>query len=575
MSDPLIGGSLGDYHIMRLLGRGGMARVYLGYDRRLDRYAAIKVIDPGERRNPDSAERFRREAQAIARLQHPNIVIIYQFGEEEDVYYMAMAFVEGLDLFDVLAGYASHKEWMPYDDVVRVVREVGSALDYAHESGVIHRDIKPSNIMLDRAGHVVLMDFGLALSVKEGSLGETFGTPHYMAPEQVESSAKAVPQSDLYALGVVTYEMLAGRVPFLDESAMSLAMMHVQKPPPSPRAFNPDLPPALDTVLLRMLAKDPQARYQSGVEFAEALRFALDTSPTGPRRPQVGSRRLSERPVTQWVSLHLAQQRSVKMPPSPPVVQSRKKRRPSRVRRLGIYALFMGILIVGCLFGGGALLLLMRAVYGSELAPTLTSMPPPVDFTITDAPTVTPMPTETMTPTVTVTPTFTYTPEPTVTAPPLVTLTPSVTLTPDPALPTLIPDPDIVLHYDSMGGPLTLQNVSERERSLEGITFRQVQDGIAMVSFDAERWREVDQASADVGSLPEGDCFDVWLFEEGAYYDRREICDARHAYLMVNANEAFWIKSENSPTVFEVLRDGIVISECPLVEDGMCGFKVP
>ncbi len=575
MSDPLIGGSLGDYHIMRLLGRGGMARVYLGYDRRLDRFAAIKVIDPGERRNPDSAERFRREAQAIARLQHPNIVIIYQFGEEEHVYYMAMAFVEGLDLFDVLAGYASYKEWMPYEDVVRIVREVGSALDYAHESGVIHRDIKPSNIMLDHAGHVVLMDFGLALSVKEGSLGETFGTPHYMAPEQVESSAKAVPQSDLYALGIVTYEMLAGRVPFLDESAMSLAMMHVQKPPPSPRAFNPDLPPALDTVLLRMLAKDPNARYQSGVEFAEALRFSLDASSIGPRRPQVGSRRLSERPVAQCVTAHLAQQQSERMPPPSSLAQSRKKRRPWGLRRLSLYALFIGILIVGCLFGGGALLLLMQAVYGSEPAPTPTLMPTPVEFTITDPPTMTNILTETMTPTATDTLTFTYTPEPTVTAPPLVTLTPSVTLTPDPALPTPISDPDVVLYYDSMGGSLTLQNVSERERSLEGISFRQVQDGIVMVSFDAERWREVDQASADIDSLPKDDCFDVWLFEEGAYYDRREVCGARHAYLMVNANEAFWLKGENSPPVFEVLRDGIMIAECPLVEDGTCGFKVP
>jgi serine/threonine protein kinase len=234
MSDPLIGKQLGDYVIRQLLGRGGMARVYMGFDERLQRFAAVKVInsDLSAVDEAEYTERFRREARAIARLHHPNIVGVYQFGDYEGSYYMAMVFIEGRDLRQILREYNDRKERVPLKDVLNIVQGIGSALDYAHTRGVIHRDIKPSNIMIDADDQPILTDFGLALSTWEGTLGDTFGSAHYIAPEQAVSSAKAVPQSDLYSLGVCTYEMLTGKVPFDDPSAMSVALKHLNEEPP-------------------------------------------------------------------------------------------------------------------------------------------------------------------------------------------------------------------------------------------------------------------------------------------------------------------------------------------------------
>jgi serine/threonine protein kinase len=277
MSDPLIGKQLGDYTIQGLLGRGGMARVYKGYDDRLQRFAAVKVIntDFTAADQAEYTERFRREARAIARLQHPNIVSIYQFGEHDGNHYMAMAFLDGKDLRQILKEYAEKGTLMPLTDVLSVVREVSSALDYAHNRGVIHRDIKPSNIMIDTEKRAVLTDFGLALTMSEGTLGDTFGSAHYIAPEQAVSSAKAVPQSDLYSLGVCLYEILAGKVPFDDPSAMSVALKHLNESPPPPRQFNPTITQPIERVVLKILDKDPLQRYRTGAELTQALEAAI------------------------------------------------------------------------------------------------------------------------------------------------------------------------------------------------------------------------------------------------------------------------------------------------------------
>ncbi|HRE47273.1 MAG TPA: serine/threonine-protein kinase, partial [Aggregatilineales bacterium] len=277
MSDLLLGKKLGDYQIQRLLGKGGMARVYVGFDERLQRHAAVKVInsdlmvaDKGE-----YAERFRREARAIARLNHPNIVGVYQFGDYETLYYMAMAFIEGRDLRQILRENSDRGTRMPYRDILNIVQGIGAALDYAHSRGVIHRDIKPSNIMLDADNRPVLTDFGLALAQWEGTLGDTFGTAHYIAPEQAVSSAKAVPQSDLYSLGICTYEMLTGKVPFDDPSAMSVALKHLNDAPPPLRTYVPDIPPAVEGVILKAIEKDAARRFANGVEMADALAVAM------------------------------------------------------------------------------------------------------------------------------------------------------------------------------------------------------------------------------------------------------------------------------------------------------------
>lgn len=276
--DPLIGQKLGDYQIKELLGHGGMARVYRGYDPNLDRYAAVKVIS-GELATLDEAEyteRFQKEARAIARLNHPNIVGVYQYGQQgEGLYYIAMVYIDGTDMRQKMKAYAQNNERMPFTEILHIAREVCQALDHMHSQGVIHRDIKPSNIMLDKSGKCVITDFGLALSVPEGTMGDTFGTAHYIAPEQAVSSAKAVPQSDLYSFAVVLYEAFTGRVPFDEPSAMNVALKHLNEAPPPPSFFNPEIGPRLEAVLMQALSKDPGQRYPTGKALVAALEAAI------------------------------------------------------------------------------------------------------------------------------------------------------------------------------------------------------------------------------------------------------------------------------------------------------------
>ncbi len=273
--DPYIGHQFGDYVIQTLLGKGGMACVYRALDPNLNRTAAIKVIDPGVASDPEYTRRFRREAQAVAKLSHPNIVSIYQFGVADGIPYMAMAFIDGVDMEWLIQDYRRENRLMSYDSLLRVIGQIASALDYAHSQGVIHRDVKPSNIMVTAEGRAYLTDFGLVRDLAIPTLGEIFGSPKYISPEQAINSARAVPQSDLYSLGVMIYEIVAGRLPFENENPNELAMMHIEQAPPSPRRFNPALSPAIETVVLRALAKDPSARYESGTALFGALRQAV------------------------------------------------------------------------------------------------------------------------------------------------------------------------------------------------------------------------------------------------------------------------------------------------------------
>jgi serine/threonine protein kinase len=281
-NDALIGQKLGEYQIVSLLGEGGMARVYKGYDERLDRFAAVKVIQPNQLATEDDdeyRERFLREARAIAKLHHPRVVSVYQFGELDNLYYMAMMFVEGRDLRQILKETNKQKKTLGHSQILSVVRDIADALDYSHQQGVIHRDVKPSNIMVTtEGGHSVLTDFGLALSAQEGTLGNTFGSVHYIAPEQAVSSAQAVPQSDLYSLSVVLYEMLTGRVPFDDVSAMSVALKHISDPPPPASMVNPAISPQIEDVLNKALDKDPTRRFSSGRALIHALEGAFAVS---------------------------------------------------------------------------------------------------------------------------------------------------------------------------------------------------------------------------------------------------------------------------------------------------------
>ena len=275
--DPLIGKILANFRIEQRLGQGGMATVYLGMDTQLDRPVAIKIINTMYQDEPEFARRFVDEAKIVARWRHENIISVYYADQDDGLYYFVMEYIEGATLEDLLKNYIQEGHLTPHDDVIRIGRDVANALDYAHEQGIVHRDMKPSNIMISRDNRVVLTDFGLALDMGQGSMGQVFGTPHYISPEQARRSADAVPQSDIYGLGIILYEMLTGAIPFDDPSATAIAVQHVTQAPPAPTYLNPALNQQTEDVLLKALSKNPEERYKTANELIDALADALAT----------------------------------------------------------------------------------------------------------------------------------------------------------------------------------------------------------------------------------------------------------------------------------------------------------
>ncbi len=263
----------GRYEVTHLIARGGMAQVYRALDLRLGRHVALKVLFPELSVDRTFVERFRREAQAAANLSHPNVVAVYDWGEDEGTYFIVMELITGTSLATALRA----ERTLAATRAASIAAQVASALTYAHRHGVVHRDIKPGNVMLTDDGQVKVTDFGIAqaVSTEEGltMAGSVMGTAAYFSPEQAEG-AVVDGRSDVYSLGIVLYEMLAGRTPFVGDSPVAVASMHVRNAPPLLRDLNPAVPVDIEAVTMRALAKAPDDRYQSAEEFrSDLLRF--------------------------------------------------------------------------------------------------------------------------------------------------------------------------------------------------------------------------------------------------------------------------------------------------------------
>ncbi len=389
--EDLTGQQLDEYQLDTLVGRGGMAHVYLGQDVRLKRKVAVKVIDTPFRADSNYMQRFEREAQAIAQLDHPNIVRLYRYGEVHGVLYMAMQYIEGVDLGEHIAAYRDKGEFVPLAEIKRIVRDVCGALDYAHNKGVIHRDVKPANVVIAENGNAILTDFGLALLTEEGTRGEVFGTPYYIAPEQAISSASVVPQSDLYAVGVMLYEMLTGELPFAASDPMDVAMQHMSEPPRPPRELRSEISPELEVVVLKVLAKEPEDRYPTGAALASALEQAMQgkaskakargkpiASPKPPRRPprrdvaSKPSHPLPPIPAEVAASATPARDIGAEQSDVDSAIFARKEAEPDRAKRRSLIPYAMGLVIILAIAAG--LFWMMNRGGDDELQPTSTAL---------------------------------------------------------------------------------------------------------------------------------------------------------------------------------------------------------
>ena len=263
-TDPLIDTLFdGRYKIIRKLGSGGMANVYLAEDQELGRRVAIKILDDRHADDEQFVERFRREAKNAAGLSHPNIVSIYDRGEAEGTYYIAMEYLDGRSLKELIVSRGP----APISIAIDYARQILSALRFAHRNGIVHRDIKPHNVLVDAEGRVKVTDFGIARAgaSQMTEAGSIIGTAQYLSPEQARGT-QVDQTSDLYSLGIVLYELLTGTVPFTGDTPVEIAMKHLSATPEAPSVKRADVPHSLDMVVLRALAKDPADRYQSAEE---------------------------------------------------------------------------------------------------------------------------------------------------------------------------------------------------------------------------------------------------------------------------------------------------------------------
>jgi serine/threonine protein kinase len=271
--EDLTGKQFGSYQIVAPLGEGGMAAVYKAYQPAMERYVALKVLPRHFAEDAQFVSRFQREAKLVAQLQHPHILPVFDYGQANDYTYIVMPFVQSGTLADTLKG---QPQALPR--IRQIISQIGDALNYAHTRGLIHRDVKPSNVLVDESGNCLLTDFGLArmveASVNLTTSGAIMGTPAYMSPEQ-GSGQKIDARSDIYSLGIILYEMATGRVPFRAETPIAVVFKHIQDPLPSASLVNPELPEAVELVILKALSKKPEDRYQTASDMVRAIQAAI------------------------------------------------------------------------------------------------------------------------------------------------------------------------------------------------------------------------------------------------------------------------------------------------------------
>lgn len=329
------------YRIIRSLGEGGMANVYLAHDMVLDRDVSVKLLRLDLRDDPSTKRRFHREAMAATQLNDPHIVGIYDVGEDHGLQYMVMQYVKGTDL----KAYIKKHYPIPLPQVIDIMEQVLSAVATAHAHGIIHRDLKPQNILIDENKNVKITDFGIAVAVSQDSLTQTntlMGSVHYLSPEQARGSI-ATKQSDIYSLGIILFELLTGKVPFEGETAVSIALKHFREEIPSVREQNKEIPQALENVIIKATAKEPAERYSSVNEMAADLKTVLDPQRANEPRLKIQQDDNGETKVLDIKHLKADDYQPKKSTDSPIVDPSTK---PQKWKKYGIISGTLGMIVL-------------------------------------------------------------------------------------------------------------------------------------------------------------------------------------------------------------------------------------
>lgn len=280
------GQMLGPYRIINQIGKGGMATVYKAYQPSVDRYVAVKVLPSQLAESKEFATRFQQEARIIAKLEHPHILPVFDYGESDGIAYFVMRYLEAGTLKDKMVAHRP----LPLNEIDRIFTQLTDALSYAHSFGIIHRDLKPANALIDSHGNIFLTDFGIAKLLESASprLTQTdaiMGTPAYISPEQAQAGT-VDQRSDIYSLGIILYEMVTGRVPFAADTPLAIILKHISDPLPLPSLIKSDIPASIEQVILKALAKDPKDRFATAAEFLSAWKHALEEKETVHRPPE-------------------------------------------------------------------------------------------------------------------------------------------------------------------------------------------------------------------------------------------------------------------------------------------------